>query len=168
MRREDYTRHTHSTKSGLKQALTYLDTIGRRGYMMKTTIKQWLIKSLREAAWAPLCIVGVYVFGLALDLYDLFPWLDIPTHLAGGMAITYFYRVAIRNSDTLLGPTPHLIQILFAFTATGTTTIFWEFYENTIDYFFGFNTVRGLEETVIDLLMGVTGALMISVLYHKR
>jgi hypothetical protein len=108
------------------------------------------------------------VFGLAFDLYDLYPWLDMPTHFLGGMAITYFYRVAIRNSHTLLGLTPYLIQVLLAFTATGTTTVFWEFYENTIDHLFGFNTVRGLEETIIDLLMGVSGALVVSVLYRRR
>lgn len=136
--------------------------------MKNSPVFHWLVSTLREAAWAPLIVVGIYVFGLAFDLYDLYPWLDIPTHLLGGVAITYFYRVAIRTSIKLLGPTPYLIQVLLAFTATGTTTVFWEFYENTIDRLFGFNTVRNLEETVIDLLMGVTGALVLSILYKRR
>jgi hypothetical protein len=128
----------------------------------------WILATLREAAWAPFCIVGIYAVGLALDLYDLYPWLDIPTHFLGGIAITYFYRSAIRNSQKIIGDTPLPIQILFAFTATGTTTVLWEFYENFIDHFFGFHTVRGLGETIMDMAMGLSGALVLSVFYRKR
>ena len=128
----------------------------------------WILTTLRESAWAPLFIVGFYIFGLAFDLYDLYPWLDIPTHFLGGIAITYFYRSAIWNSQTLLGTTPNLIQVLFAFAATGTTTILWEFYENTIDHLWGFTTVRGLEETVVDMAMGLSGALVLSLFYRRR
>lgn len=131
-------------------------------------LKNWVWDTLREAAWAPLCIVGIYALGLALDLYDLYPWLDMPTHFLGGIAITYFFRSAIRNSQNLTGVIPYPIQVLLAFTSTGTTIILWEFYENTIDYFFGFNTVRGLEETVVDMAMGLAGALVLSLLYGKR
>ena len=128
----------------------------------------WILATLRESAWAPMCIVGIYIFGLALDLYDLYPWLDIPTHFLGGVAITYFYRSAIRNLQKLLGDIPLLIQILLAFTATGTTIIFWEFYENFIDHFFGFHTVRGLGETIMDMAMGLSGALVLSLAYKRR
>jgi len=123
--------------------------------------------TLREAGWAPLCIVGFYVFGLAFDLYDLYPWVDMPTHFAGGVAITYFYRSAIRHMQQIVGDIPFPVQILFPFTCTGTTIIFWEFYENSIDYFFGFNTVHGLEETVVDMLMGLSGALVITLFYRR-
>jgi len=128
----------------------------------------WILVTLREAAWAPLCIVGFYIFGLAFDLYDLYPWLDIPTHFLGGIAITYFYRSAIRNSQKIIGDTPLAIQIIFAFTATGTTAVLWEFYENFIDHFFGFHTVRGLGETIMDMAMGLSGALVLSMFYWKR
>lgn len=123
---------------------------------------------MKEAAWAPLGIIGFYIFALALELFDLYPQLDIPTHLAGGMAITYFYRSAIRNSQTLLGDIPKPIQVLFAFTATGTTAILWEFYENALDYFFGTHKVRGLQDTIVDLLLGLLGALVFSLLYKRR
>ncbi len=128
----------------------------------------WILATLREVAWAPLCIVGIYIFGLALDLYDLYPWLDMPTHFLGGIAITHFYRSAIWNSQKVIGDTPPPVQALLAFTATGTTTILWEFYENTIDHFFGFTTVRGLEETIVDMAMGLSGALVLSLFYRRR
>jgi hypothetical protein len=86
----------------------------------------------------------------------------------GGVTITYFYRVATRNSQKFIGDIPVPIQILLAFTATGTTTVLWEFYENTIDHFLGTHMVRGLEDTIVDLAMGLSGALVLSVLYQKR
>jgi hypothetical protein len=134
----------------------------------KEAIKTWILTTLREAAWAPLCVIGFYIFGLALHLYDLYPPLDIPSHFAGGLAITYFYRSAIRNAQTIVGNVPFLIQVLLAFTGTGTTVILWEFYENTIDYLFGFHTVRGLEETIVDMAMGLSGALVLSLFYRRR
>ena len=137
---------------------------------MKTNqhIRNWIFLTLRESAWSPLCIVGFYIFGLAFDLYDRYPPLDIPTHFMGGVAITYFYRSAIRNAQNIVSEIPFPVQSLLAFTSTGTTIIFWEFYENTIDYLFGFNTVRGLEETSVDMAMGLLGALVITLFYQKR
>ena len=128
----------------------------------------WILATLRESAWAPLSIFSFYLIGLALHLFKIFPPLDIPTHFMGGVTITYFYRVAIRNSQKFLGDIPIAIQILLAFTTTGTTTVFWEFYENLMDHFFGFQMVRGLEDTITDLFLGSLGALVLSLFYRKR
>ena len=136
------------------------------------TIKQqmtdWILVTLRESAWAPLSIFGFYVFGLAFQLYDLYPPLDIPTHFMGGVAITYLYRSAIHNSQKILGGIPLPIQIILAFTGTGTTTVLWEFYENFLDRFFGTNTVHGLGDTLLDMFLGLFGALVLSLLYRRR
>jgi len=94
--------------------------------------------------------------------------LDIPVHFMGGVVITYFYRSAIRNSQKIIGDIPPIIQILFAFTCTGTTTILWEFYENLRDHFFGTHMVRGLQDTIMDLFTGLLGALVLSLFYRKR
>jgi len=134
----------------------------------KQQLVNWMSITLREAAWAPLSIIAFYVIGLALHLYDLFPPLDIPSHLLGGVAITYFFRSAIKNSQSLVGDIPIPIQIIFAFTCTGTTIIFWEFYENLLDLFFGTHMVRGLEDTIVDMLLGLLGALVFTLLYRQR
>lgn len=134
----------------------------------KQQLVNWMSITLREAAWAPLSIIAFYVIGLALHLYDLFPPLDLPSHLLGGVAITYFFRSAIKNSQRLVGDIPIPIQIIFAFTCTGTTIIFWEFYENLLDLFFGTHMVRGLEDTVVDMLLGLLGAIVFTLLYRRR
>ena len=136
--------------------------------MDKKQIVNWISITLREAAWAPLSIITFYAIGLALHLYDLFPPLDLPSHLMGGVAITYFFRSAIKNSQSIVGDIPIPIQIIFAFTCTGTTIIFWEFYENLLDLFFGTHMVRGLEDTIVDMFLGLLGALVLTVFYRRR
>ena len=134
----------------------------------KKLIFDWLIATLRESAWAPLGVLAFYAIGLAFGLFKMFPPLDIPTHFMGGVAITYFFRSAIKHSQKFLGDIPALIQTLFACTCTGTTIILWEFYENAFDFLFGTTMVRGLEDTVVDMFIGLTGALVLSVLYKHN
>ena len=134
----------------------------------KQQLVSWMSITLREAAWAPLSIMAFYGIGLALHLYDLFPPLDLPSHLMGGVAITYFFRSAIKNSQRIVGDIPIPIQIIFAFTCTGTTIIFWEFYENLLDLFFDTHMVRGLEDTIVDMFLGLLGALVLTVFYRRR
>jgi hypothetical protein len=134
----------------------------------KYRLTTWIIETLREAAWAPLSVVAFYAIGLTFQLFDLFPVLDIPSHFAGGVAITYFYRLAIKHAQKLVGEIPFPIQVLLAFTCTATTTIFWEFYENLLDFFLGTHMVRGLHDTIMDLFVGLSGALVLSLFYKGR
>ena len=128
----------------------------------------WIFATLREAAWAPLSIFGSYLLALTFHLFNLFPPLDIPFHFLGGVVITYFYRSVVKNSQKLVGEIPFPIQVLFAFTCTATTTILWEVYENILDFFFGTHVVRGLQDTIMDLFIGLLGAFVFSVFYRRR
>jgi hypothetical protein len=127
----------------------------------------WIFRTLREAAWVPLCILVSYLFALTFHLFKLFPPLDIPFHFLGGIVITYFFRSAIRHSQSFLGEIPFPVEILFGFTCTGTTAILWEFYENILDFFMGTHMVRGVQDTVLDLFLGLLGAFVFS-LFYKR
>lgn len=147
---------------------TYMSSIKSNLLTEKQHWITWIVDTLRESAWAPIGVFGLYWVGLTFDLYQLFPPLDIPTHFLGGVVITYFYRSAIRHSQKLAGDIPLPIQILFAITSAGTTTIFWEFYENFADTFLHTSMVRGLQDTIMDLLVGLLGALVFSVFYRSR
>lgn len=135
---------------------------------IKQQLREWILVTLRESAWAPLSVFGFYLFALALDLYDLYPPLDIPTHFMGGIAITYFFRTAIYHSQRFVGEIPLPIRVILAFTSTGTITVLWEFYENFLDRFFGTNTVHGLNDTLLDMFLGLFGALVLSLFYRRR
>jgi hypothetical protein len=139
----------------------------RSNSITKKQITDWILVTLRESAWAPLVVIGIYLLGLAFHLFEPYPQLDIPIHFLGGVAITYFYRSAIRNSQQTLGEIPFPIQILFAFSSTGTTIILWEFYENILDFVFKAHNVLGLADTLKDMLMGLLGALILSLFYRR-
>jgi hypothetical protein len=134
----------------------------------KQHLKQWVLTTSRDSAWAPLGVFGFYLSALALGLYDLYPPLDIPTHFMGGVAITYFFRSAIYHSQEFIREIPQPIRILLAFTSTGTIAILWEFYENFLDFFFGTNHVHGLNDTLLDMFLGLFGALVLSLFFRRR
>ena len=81
------------------------------------------------------------------------------------MAVLYTICYVV---STVLGNIPLPIQILLAFTATGTTAVFWEFYENTFDFLFHTHMVLGLFDTIKDLFDGILGALALSVFYKRK
>jgi hypothetical protein len=58
--------------------------------------------------------------------------------------------------------------VMFAFTATGTTIILWEFYENILDFLFQAHNVLGLADTIKDMFMGLLGALVLTIFYRRR
>ena len=136
--------------------------------MTRQHLFAWILTTLREAAWAPLGVVGIYGIGLIFGWFDDYPALDMPTHFLGGMAITYFYQAAIRNAQVYVGTIPPLVQVLFAVTSTGTTTVLWEIYENLLDHFFGTHTVRNVQESVIDMALGLAGAVVLVVMRRSN
>ena len=127
----------------------------------------WFLMTVRESIWAPLGVVVSYLVVKAFDGYLLYPPLDIPTHFLGGVAIAYFYRSAITNSQKLVGSIPLPVQSLLTLTCTGTTTILWEFFEYSSDLFFHTNMVLGLEDTLKDMFMGLLGGLILLLLTPK-
>ena len=136
--------------------------------MRNKQVAAWVRDTLREAAWAPLGVFLFYLIARSLQLFSLFPSLDIPTHFLGGMVITYFYRVAIRNAQKVVGEIPFPVQVLFALTCAGTTMIVWEFYEYIFDFFFHTQMVRGVTDTMVDFFVGLLGALAVSLFYRRQ
>jgi hypothetical protein len=134
----------------------------------RTLWNGWLFPTLREAAWAPLGVFLLYLVAYHFQLYQLFPPLDIPTHFLGGVAITYFFRIAIRRSQKTVGEIPLPVQVLFAFTCAGTTTILWELCEYLFDLFFSTQMVRGVTDTTVDFFAGLLGALAVSLFYRRQ
>jgi len=122
----------------------------------------WALITLREAGWAPLSLYIVYRVAKSFGAYLAYPPLDIPTHFLGGVAIAYFYRSAIANAQKLVGSIPEPIQIIFAITCTGTTTVLWEFLEYISDTFFHTNMILGLEDTLKDMLLGLLGGTLLA------
>ncbi len=128
-------------------------------------MKLWLKNTLRQAAWAPGAVFVFYaVAAKGANAYILYPWLDMPTHFCGGLAITYFYLAAIAQAQAFVGRVPRVIHQLASLGLTAITAVVWEFLEFASDVVLGTRMNLGVPDTLSDLFFGLLGgAVMVSV-----
>ncbi len=131
---------------------------------MKTSsqLAKWTFHSLQRGAWAPLTVFGLHVIStFGFKLYHRFPFLDIPTHFLGGIAIAYFFgqslEIALKRG--LAGQPSPLLNKVLLLALTGMATICWEFAEWSWDFIFQASAQGGLDDTMLDILMGLWGGL---------
>ena len=131
-----------------------------------------LVESLWRAGWAPaLVFVAHMILWHGVGAYEAFPPLDTPMHLLGGLAIAFFlwtaYSIGARNG-TLGRPNVTAIATL-TLTSTAACAVFWEFAEYLSDRYLGTNTQKGLEDTLLDMLLGlVGGAIFVAAAWFRR
>jgi hypothetical protein len=95
-------------------------------------------------------------------VYDLYPWFDIPMHFLGGFSIaftSFLFLKFFKEKKILIIENKFLyLFIILAFVAL--VAVLWEFYEFFLDAFFNFNTIVSLEDTLLDLAMGLFGGFL--------
>jgi hypothetical protein len=112
----------------------------------------------REAAWAPGAVLVLHLVAGALFGHE--PVVDPVMHLLGGIAAAYFFRRAASVAGFLLGTPTRLGSDLLAFGLTNAAALFWEIGEFVLDHLARTNTQGDLENTMRDLMFGVTGAIL--------
>ena len=128
--------------------------------MNRNTLKKWLFLTIKYVAWAPIAVFILHVVTSKIfHLYALWPEFDIPMHILGGVVISYFFNGSyhIANRLRLLGQPARYLQPIMVFALGSTATIFWEFAEFTSDQVFGTHMQGGLEDTLLDMLLGMVG-----------
>lgn len=147
------------------------DSVDRQKITLKE-IKVWIKCSFKKGAIAPIVVFTIHLLSsLLLDLYSVFPAFDIPMHFLGGLAITYFFiqSVMCASQNGLLGKPSLITLVILVFLLTSTTTIFWEFFEWSLDYFIGLHMQVSLDDTLLDMLLGILGAIvMLAITLRKR
>ncbi len=129
---------------------------------MRLLVK-WVLSAVRVAGWAPIAVFVAHVIASrVLGTYLAFPSLDIPMHLAGGAAIAFFFwrSLHIQESRFAIGEMAPASAGLLSFTAVGTAAVVWEFAEWISDRFMGTYAQLGLEDTLLDMLLGIAGGLV--------
>ena len=122
---------------------------------------QALLRFLFNPGWAPLAVVGLH---LILAQYGLTRQFDSLLHFLGGASIAYLLSGVLRSLPLPAGRVPRALQQVLVFTGACTVALFWEFAEFASDRFRGTSMQLGLEETVLDLVFGVAGAVFTLVL----
>lgn len=123
-------------------------------------VRQILKDLVFRALWFPLFVFLLHVFlSQVLRAYQKFPVLGSPMHLLGGIAITFFFSrvLTILQKSGLAGELDRRIRTMLLFALTATAAVFWEFGEFLVDHFFGTRMQLGLEDTLLDMFLGIVG-----------
>lgn len=127
-------------------------------------MKEWLRNTFQQTAWAPLSVFVFYaVAAKGFNAYIIYPWLDMPTHFCGGLAITYFYLAASTHAQARIGQIPHIAQLPLSLGLTAITAVVWEFLEYFSDIELGTKMNLGVSDTLSDLFFGLLGGLVMVV-----
>lgn len=119
--------------------------------------------TLRRVGWLPLLVFLVHEFcAHGSNMYDRWPQVDIPLHFAGGFAIAYFLGggLGILRERKLLPPLQPWVRLGLLFGLVNSTALFWEFAEYLADTFFGTLCQLSLEDTLLDLFLGMLGGML--------
>jgi hypothetical protein len=137
--------------------------------MRTQTNVEWILRTFREAAWAPLLVLALFLAGAGLfDAYTHFPPLDKPTHFFGGLAVTYFFWCGWGQASSPAAYLPRVSQAAFAFGCTAVTALIWEIFEFLSDRFLATHMQHGPEDTLSDVFFGLAGAVVYLLMRRSR
>lgn len=122
-----------------------------------------LAEIARRLAWAPATVLAAHVVLAHADgdLYRRWPWLDVPVHLAGGAAVAYLVAggLAILGRRGLIACPDPAVRAALSLSATCAAAMLWEIAEWLADRGLGTRYQPGLDDTVLDMALGLAGAL---------
>jgi hypothetical protein len=119
---------------------------------------RWIAQTLLEAAWAPVLVFCLFLVALhAFDLYRHYPWVDVPTHFLGGLAMAFFFWRAVANARTIAGLATRVNPVSLVMGCTAGAAILWEVFEFLSDQFLGTRTQHGMGDTLSDIVVGLGG-----------
>ena len=127
---------------------------------MNTPLGLWVEVCIRKYGWVPFLFFSLHLaVSKGLDAYLHFPWLDIPMHFFGGVAIAFFYWKSLLHpqASKVLGELSSFGRQIFAVAAVGATTAVWEFAEWTTDWIGITHAQVSLDDTILDMLLGLLG-----------
>ncbi len=130
-----------------------------------------LVATAREGAWAPLFVFGAHILSSRVyGWYGPYPDLDIPMHVAGGVAIAWFlHRAAVNAAHAgWLAPFHAVTHVLLVLGLVGSTTVLWEFAEYFSDRYLGTHAQGGLQDTLLDMALGLCGGIALVALISWR
>lgn len=109
----------------------------------------------------PLGVLVLHLIISPFNLYILYPWIDIPMHFLGGFSVTFvFSRTIAHLIENKLIKMHGLISFIFVLSLVSLTAVSWEFLEFLVSNLLSINLQPGLEDTLLDLLMGLSGGIL--------
>lgn len=129
--------------------------------------------SATKTAQAFLPMIAVFAWDALINnpfgLYGLWPHLDIPMHLLGGVVTVWSLVRLFSVLPTSWRPVirPNFAHYFFMLGLVALVTIAWEIYEVVFDYFIPFPVPMTLIDTLGDMVNGLLGATLFLLIYNR-
>ncbi len=118
-----------------------------------------MIKKLVRFFASPTLLFCLHLAMVFLGFYKRHPWIDIPMHVLGGVFIAYSFSLTVTyfQERKILSELNILSRSVFLFALTSTAAVIWEFGEFALDFLFSTNTQASVEDTILDMFLGLVG-----------
>ena len=118
-----------------------------------------MIKKLIRIFALPFAVFCFHLVMVFSGHYKRHPWIDIPMHILGGIFIAYSFSLALTyfQERKILSDLNVLSRSIFLFALTSSAAVIWEFGEFTLDFFFDTVAQASLEDTMLDMFLGLVG-----------
>ena len=120
----------------------------------------------------PAVVLSIHgVLSLGFDAYTRVPSLDIPLHLAGGVAIAYTFHscLTLAENASLIQLAHPILRVLLVVCLVTSAATGWEFVEFTSDSLLATGAQKSLADTLLDMFLGILGgALFITALALRK
>ena len=105
-----------------------------------------------------------------LNLYTIFPSLDIPFHYIGGLSIAYTSAqiLSYLEQEKITATLNRVIFLILILSLTATTAVFWEFAEFIGDKLLDTNIQVSLANTMQDQFLGILGGTTWAFVRYKK
>ena len=119
----------------------------------------------------PVIVFLVHLIAVkVLDLYRMFPNVDIPFHYIGGLSIAYATTKILSHleSKKVTAALDRVLLLVLLLSLTATTTVFWEFAEFILDQLLDTHLQPSLANTMQDQFLGILGGSTWAFICFKR
>ena len=119
----------------------------------------------------PITVLLVHLIASTiLNLYMIFPNLDIPFHYMGGLSIAYTSAqiLSYLDKEKITSTLNRVVFMVLLLALTATAAVFWEFAEFIGDTLLDTNIQGSLANTMQDQFLGILGGMTWAILCYKK
>lgn len=118
-----------------------------------------MLKKLVRIFALPILLFCFHLVLVLSGIFRRYPWLDMPTHVLGGVFIANSFSLAITyfQERKLISELNVLSRSVFLFALTSSAVVIWEFGEFALDFLFDTSAQASLDDTMLDMFLGLLG-----------
>lgn len=114
-----------------------------------------------RAFYPPIIVFVIHTtLMMSINIYTIWPDFDIPMHFLGGfvMAITALRLLRLAEKEKWMQINKKIVSLLISVCFVALVVILWECAEWLSDHLLGSFMQEGLDDTMLDMVLGLCGA----------